>query len=258
LRRRNRALHALCINGRTMRPWRFTLCLIVALATGCAGPRAPGLIDVSAVDFQARNDPVTVFVDGPGSKGRGARRGAAAGAGVGVLLGGMLCLAAGPLAVMCAGPALGVAAVSTATGAVTGAVTAETAAEMEAKQKFLADSLARQPFAEQLAARLREGARADAAVAVAPAWQAEVRLVELSTVGSGQDRPFRLRLVGRIELRAAGGGEPLFVKDYEVLAKASRRIEDWRSDDGASLRATLAESVDALAAQILAELKAAR
>lgn len=237
--------------------WHRTLLLLVALATGCAGPQAPRGVDAGAIDFQARNGPVEVFVDGPGSKARGARSGAAAGAGVGVLLGGMLCLAAGPFAVLCAGPALGVAAVSTAAGAVAGAVTAETAAEMAAKQKFLADSFAREPFAERLAARLREGARADAVVAIAPTWRAEVRLVELSTVGSGQDRPFRLRLVGRLELRAASGGEPLLVKDYQVLARASRSIEDWRSDNGASLRATLAESVDALAAQMLADFKAA-
>jgi len=237
--------------------WHRTLLLLVALATGCAGPQAPRGVDAGAIDFQARNGPVEVFVDGPGSKARGARSGAAAGAGVGVLLGGMLCLAAGPLAVLCAGPALGVAAVSTATGAVVGAVTAESAAEMQAKQAFLADVLASQPFAEQLAARLREGARGDAATAPAAAWQAEVRLVELATVGSGQDRPFRLRLVGRLELRAASGGEPLLVKDYQVLARASRSIEDWRSDNGASLRATLAESVDALAAQMLADFKAA-
>lgn len=240
-----------------MKIWHRTLLLLVALATGCAGPQAPRGVDAGAIDFQARNGPVEVFVDGPGSKARGARSGAAAGAGVGVLLGGMLCLAAGPLAVLCAGPALGVAAVSTATGAVVGAVTAESAAEMQAKQAFLADVLASQPFAEQLAARLREGARGDAATAPAAAWQAEVRLVELATVGSGQDRPFRLRLLGRLELRAASGGEPLLVKDYEVLARASRRIEDWRSDNGASLRATLAESVDALAAQMLADFKAA-
>jgi hypothetical protein len=240
-----------------MKIWLRTLLLLVALATGCAGPQAPRGVDAGAIDFQARNGPVEVFVDGPGSKARGARSGAAAGAGVGVLLGGMLCLAAGPLAVLCAGPALGVAAVSTATGAVVGAVTAESAAEMQAKQAFLADVLASQPFAEQLAARLREDARGDAAAAPAAAWQAEVRLVELATVGSGQDRPFRLRLVGRLELRAASGGEPLLVKDYEVLARASRRIEDWRSDNGASLRATLGESVDALAAQMLADFKAA-
>jgi hypothetical protein len=238
-----------------MKIWHRTLLLLVALTTGCAGPQAPRGVDAGAIDFQARHEPVEVLVDGPGSKARGARSGAAAGAGVGVLLGGMLCLAAGPFAVLCAGPALGVAAVSTAAGAVTGAVTAETAAEMEAKRAFLADSLAGRPYAEQLATRLREGAGASAAAA--PAWRAEVRLVELSTVGSGQDRPFRLRLVARIELRAASGGEPIFVKDYEVLARASRRIEDWRSDDGASLRATLAESVDTLAVQMLAELKPA-
>lgn len=241
-----------------MKFWRRTVLLLLALATGCAGPRAPSGVDLAAIDFQAHNAPVPVFVDGPGSKARGARSGAAAGAGVGVLLGGMLCLAAGPFAALCAGPALGVAAISTATGAVTGAVMAETAAEMEAKQKFLADSLASQPFVEQLAVRLREGARGEARTPLAPVWRAEVSLVELSTVGSGQDRPFRLRLVGRFELRAASGGDPLFVKDYEVLARASRRIEDWRSDDGASVRATLAESVDALAVQMIAELKASR
>lgn len=232
------------------------LLLLLALASGCAGPRAPRGIDAEAIDFQARSEPPAVFVDGPGSKARGARSGAAAGAGVGVLLGGMLCLAAGPFATLCAGPALGVAAISTAAGAVTGAVTAETTGEMEAKQKFLADVFASQPYVEQLARHLREGA--GASPALTPAWRAEVRLVELSTVGSGQDRPFRLRLVGRIELRAATGGEPLFVKDYEVLARASRRIEDWRSDEGASLRSTLAESVDELAVKMLAELKAAR
>ncbi len=241
-----------------MRPWRLTLCLILALATGCAGPRAPGGIEVAAIDFQASTAPVPVFVDGPGSKARGARSGAATGAGMGVLLGGMLCLAAGPFAALCAGPALGVAAVSTATGAVVGAVTAETAAEMQAKQAFLADIVASQPLAEQLTARLRESARAEAAGVPAAAWHAQVSLVELSTVGSGQDRPFRLRLVGRLELRAASGGDPLFVKDYEVLAPASRRIDDWRNDAGVSLRATLAGSVDALAVQMLAELKAAR
>ncbi len=69
-------------------------------------------MDVAAIDFGAVDEPVPVFVDGPGSKAHGARSGAAAGAGVGVLLGGVLCLAAGPFAAFCAGPALGVAAVS--------------------------------------------------------------------------------------------------------------------------------------------------
>ena len=60
--------------------WHRTLLLLVALATGCAGPQAPRGVDAGAIDFQARNGPVEVFVDGPGSKARGARSGAAAAA----------------------------------------------------------------------------------------------------------------------------------------------------------------------------------
>lgn len=236
--------------------WLMPACLLAAVLCACTATPVPSGVDTGRIAFSALPAVPAISIDGPGDKAGGARRGAAAGGGGGLLLGGMLCAAAGPLAVLCAGPALAITAIGAAGGAAIGAMTAASANEVEARRALLETSLAGCACAERLAVIVRDavgdgrGAPAD--------WTAQLRIVEVGTVGSGAGQPFALRLVARMSLGRAGGAEPALVKDYVAAAAPARLLDDWRRDDSAALRSALESGVQSVAAQILADLRSAR
>ena len=246
---------------------------VFAFTLGCASP--PGVPS----DFNPRNATIiavetapTLVLDGPGSKGSAAAKGAATWGGVGFVVGGLLCMGTGPLAALCLGtmvPAgLGVGA---AGGAMVAAVKAEGADESGAKRALLEVEMAawaaRRPLASLVQARTAV-AGADAlanppasASATPPVWQLKIALTELATLGSGSGVPYALKASATLDMQRAGQAQqaqPPFVKHYQASTTTRMTTADWAAADSQAMRATLDLMTQDLATQIVKDLVPAK
>lgn len=198
------------------------------------------------------------------------RAGGWAGMGMGFGVGGLACVAAGPLAPLCFAT---VVPLATTVGAVGGAAvgkavgsSAEGVADKSALLRREWSSLAARSPLTQAVERQLPGrplaATPAAATGAAPAtaaeapWRLRVGYATLGTLGSGSGKPFALQGTALLEVWRAGQPAREVAKVYGATSTARLTLEEWRADDAAALRRALDEVGAALASQVAADLAA--
>ena len=242
------------------------LVLACALATGCASTaRLPTAFSLADASLVAEGAEALLVIDGPSGKGSGAGAGAAKGGSTGLLIGGLACMGAGPLAALCIAAVIpATTAIGAVGGAVAGAISTDSAANVEAKRALLASVMPAAASPDGLAARLQQGlhrrrsgeslqAGADGGLPRS-AWTLRLGMTELQTLGAGAEAPYALRAVAQLQVLDTGSGSPVFAKAYQAVSPVRLRTAEWSANEALLARQAVEALYSSLAAQMATDL----
>ncbi len=245
---------------------RLLLTVAITLATGCATsvPKPPPEFSLRRAAVVAASAESPLVLDGAPGKGKSAAVGAVAGAGVSLTIGGLACLATGPLMPACfaaVAPAVAVTAAGTAAYA---GVTSDTAEDVQAKRDLLRAAMSAPAAHTRLAALVREQARVAAGAKYSPPtadapeprpdWNLLVTVTGLDTVGTGTDEPYALQVSADLELTLSQSEKPSFTKHYRAVSETKHTIAEWSANAGDPVQTALDGLLTKIASDMVAEL----
>ena len=143
------------------------------------------------------------------------------------------------------------------------AATSEGADAVGAKRELLESDLTTAPYPSMLAglvrAATRDGFAIDATVMAAPdgvppPWRVEVAVTEVACEDNKPGQPFALRIEGRVRLTRAGQTQVMYERGLASGTQLKLTTAEWRADGAAAAKASLEQSLRALARGLLDDL----